>query len=94
VGGRRYRPSIEDVIDMLVAERFLRQKPGTRERLDASRDAFQRRQLRAAIRRDPDSAVLELRAAGYHVAEPDQVLPRGLVARRFAREKRKGRGKS
>jgi hypothetical protein len=94
VGGRRYRPSIEDVIDMLVAERFLSQKPGTRERLDASRDAFQRRQLRAAIRRDPDAAVLELRAAGYRVAEPDQVLRRGLVARRFAKDKPKRRGKS
>jgi hypothetical protein len=35
VGGRRYRPSVEDVIDML-AEKFLRPKPGTRERLEAS----------------------------------------------------------
>jgi hypothetical protein len=86
VGGRRYRPSVEDVIDMLIAEKFLNPKPGTRERLDASRDAFQRRQLRAAIRRDPDAAVLELRAAGYRIAEPDQVLRRELVRSRTAKE--------
>lgn len=85
VGGRRYRPSVEDVIDMLVAERFLDPKPRTTERLDASRSAFQRRQLRAAIRRDPDAAVLELRAAGYGVVEPDQVAEPRQGARRKRR---------
>ena len=87
VGGRRYRPSVEDVIDMLIAERFLAPKAGASERLDASRNAFQRRQLRAAIRRDLDAAVLELRAAGYSVVEPDQVA-RGRPAHRRRRHGR------
>jgi hypothetical protein len=92
VGGRRYRPSVEDVIGMLIAEQFLLPKSGTRERLDASRDAFQRRQLRAAIRRDPDAAVLELTAAGYQIVEPDQAKSPGSVARRLqARRRRHGR---
>jgi hypothetical protein len=65
--------SIEDVIDMLIAERLLEPKPHTQERLDAGREDFHRRQLRAAIRRDPDAAVIELRAAGYEVTEPDRV---------------------
>jgi hypothetical protein len=70
VGGRRYRPSVEDLIDMLIAERLVVPKRGTLERLAASRGIFRRRQLRAAVRRDPHAAVLELRAAGYAVAEP------------------------
>ena len=76
---------------MLIAEQFLAQKPGTRERLDASREAFQRRQLRAAIRRDPDAAVLELRAAGYDIVEPDQATRRGIMARQMERARRRGR---
>ncbi len=91
VGGRRYRPSVEDVIDMLIDERFLDPKPQARERLAVSREAFQRRQLRAAIRRDPDAAVLELRAAGYHVVEPDQVERRSRTGLAPGR-KRRGRG--
>ena len=88
-GGRRYRPSLEDLVEMLIDENFLRPKPGSRERLAVSREAFQRRQLRAAIRRDPDAAVLELRAAGYRVIEPHQVdVPRQVRGRRV----RKGKG--
>jgi hypothetical protein len=83
VGGRRFRPSIEDVIDMLIAERLLEPKPHAQERLDEARDGFRRRQLRAAIRRDPDAAVIELRAAGYTVTEPDRVSRLSAVRRRM-----------
>jgi hypothetical protein len=46
--------------------------------------------LRAAIRRDPDAAVLELRAAGYTITEPDQVVGR-LATRRAERRLRRGK---
>jgi hypothetical protein len=76
VGGRRYRPSLEDLIEMLIDEGFVDARPGSRELLGASRERFQRRQLRAAIRRDPEAAVLELRDAGYTVTEPDRAVIR------------------
>ena len=91
VGGRRYQPSIEDVIDMLIAEQFIEPKPYARERLDAGREVFQRRQLRAAIRRDPEAAVLELRAAGYQTLEPDQAgapSPRTTERRKWRRRRK------
>jgi len=90
VGGRRYRPSIEDVIDMLIMERLLDPKPHAQERLEAGREEFQRRQLRAAIRRDPEAAVLELRAAGYEVTEPDRVSRLTAGRRRNLPGKRRG----
>lgn len=91
VGGRRYRPSIEDLIDMLIMERLLAPKPHAQERLDAGREEFQRRQLRAAIRRDPDAAVLELRDAGYEVIEPDRVARLTSSRRRTMPSRRRGR---
>jgi hypothetical protein len=91
VGGRRYRPSIEDVIDMLIAERLLEPKSHAQERLDAGREEFRRRQLRAAIRRDPDAAVLELREAGYQVTEPDRVERLTPGRKRTMPGKRRGR---
>ncbi|NMO57491.1 hypothetical protein HH310_40770 [Actinoplanes sp. TBRC 11911] len=91
-GGRRYRPSIEDVLEMLIDEGVLDPKPGTRNRLAASREKFQRRQLRAAIRRDPLAAVLELRDAGYEIREPDQVAA-PVVPIGSAKGRRSERGK-
>jgi hypothetical protein len=56
VGGRRYRPALEDVIEFLVVEKLASGRPGWKSVLDASREGFRRRQLRAAIRRDIETA--------------------------------------
>ena len=56
VGGRRYRPALEDVIEFLIAERLAAPRQHWQKVLNASRDDFRRRQLRAAIRRDMDTA--------------------------------------
>lgn len=56
VGGRRYRPALEDMIEFLIAERLAKPRPGWKPVLDRSRDDFRRRQLRAAIRRDMETA--------------------------------------
>lgn len=50
VGGRRYRPALEDVIEFLIAEKLARPRPGWEKVLDVSRGDFRRRQLRAAMR--------------------------------------------
>lgn len=56
VGGRRYRPALEDVIEFLIAEKLAAPRKGWEAVLNSSRDDFRRRQLRAAIRRDLETA--------------------------------------
>ena len=68
VGGRRFRPSLEDVIEMLVAEGFVKARPGWEDAIDASRRAFQAGQLRAAVRQDPGPAREELEALDRETA--------------------------
>jgi hypothetical protein len=72
VGGKRYRPALEDILEALIAEHIVDPKPGWDRALNESRDEFRRRQLRAAIRRDPDTAIAALRDRGYTVYEPDR----------------------
>ena len=62
VGGRRFRPSLEDVIEMLVTEGFVNHRNGWHEVVKESRREFAEGQLRAAVRRDPDTARDELEA--------------------------------
>jgi hypothetical protein len=61
VGGRRYRPALEDVIEFLIAEKLAKPRQGWEGVLNQSREDFRRRQLRAAIRRDLETAKQALR---------------------------------
>jgi hypothetical protein len=70
VGGRRFRPSIEDIIEFLIVEGIASGRNGWQAVLNASRDGFLERQLRAAVRRRPESAVLQLEEMGYSVCRP------------------------
>lgn len=60
VGGRRFRPTLEDIIEFLIVERLADPRQGWEQVLNASRDAFREKQLRAAIRRNPEVALQEL----------------------------------
>lgn len=65
VGGRRYRPTLEDVVEFLVVERLSNARADCLSSIEKSREDFQRRQLKAAVRRDPDAAeeaLVEFRA--------------------------------
>ncbi|MFJ9420736.1 hypothetical protein [Streptomyces sp. NPDC101249] len=53
VGGRRFRPCLEDVIEFLVVERLVEARDNYRLVLDSGRERFRRNQLMAAMRRDP-----------------------------------------
>jgi hypothetical protein len=66
-GTRRFRPTVEDVIEFLVVEGIAEARDGWERTLNDSRDKFHRRQLRAAVRRYPDIAAEQLRQEGYHV---------------------------
>lgn len=56
-GGRRYRPALEDVIEFLIVEGLADGRAGWRDVLSAERESYWRIQLRAAIRRDPWTAL-------------------------------------
>jgi hypothetical protein len=56
VGGRRYRPALEDVIEFLIVERLAAPRRGWQSTLERTREDFRKLQLRAAIRRDPETA--------------------------------------
>lgn len=56
VGGRRFRPTLEDLIDFLITEKIAAGRTGALQALDDGRAGFLAIQLRAAIRRDPETA--------------------------------------
>lgn len=56
VGGRRFRPTLEDIVEFLVTEHLVEARPSWRDAVDCGRESFRKKQLRAAIRRDPDTA--------------------------------------
>jgi hypothetical protein len=84
VGGRRYRPALEDVIETLIVEGIVAPRGDWRKIIDAGREEFRERQLKAAVSRRPDIAVQVLRAADYKVEEP-KVGVVDFVARRLRR---------
>jgi hypothetical protein len=80
VGGKRYRPSLEDVLDFLICERIVEPKPYAQAVIERHRLEFQRLQLKAAVRRDPEIAALALQAMGYGVTAPvDDAPPSNVV---------------
>lgn len=74
VGGTRFRPCLEDVLEMLILEFGLQEDPEERSRslaaLRRGREAWRRRQLQAAIRDDPQSSAEQMRQLGYRVVWP------------------------
>lgn len=67
LGGHRFRPSFEDVLEMLVREFGLDTRPGWRAAICAGRARWRAVQLQAAVRDDPGSAAEALAGLGYEV---------------------------
>ncbi len=55
VGGKRFRPCLEDVIEFLIVERIVEHREGYESVIQAGRERFRRNQLMAAMRRDPET---------------------------------------
>ena len=70
VGGHRYRPCLEDVLEMLLDEFGVDQLDGARAALRAGRAAWRLGQLGAAVRDSPEAAAETLRVLGYAVTPP------------------------
>lgn len=65
VGGRRFRPAVEDLIEFLITEKLAAGRPGWKAHVNRGRQGFEERQLRAAVRRHPDIALAILREEGH-----------------------------
>lgn len=70
VGGRRFRPTLEDVVELLAAERLVEMRPGWEEHVVDGRERFRRKQLGAAVRAYPEEAAEALEREGWTVAAP------------------------
>jgi len=70
VGGKRFRPTVEDVIEFLIVERLISFHPDWREAVGEHRARWHDIQLQAAVRRRPRTAAAALRRAGWNVADP------------------------
>lgn len=67
LGGRRFRPALEDVLQMLVEEFGIDAADGWRARLAEARSRWRRAQIKAAVRDAPEDAAEALRGLGYVV---------------------------
>ncbi len=72
VGGRRFRPCLEDLIEFCILERLVTPRPDWERVLDESRQRFRDDQLRAAVRRSPELAAGVLASEGWTVTKPDE----------------------
>lgn len=70
VGGDRFRPCIEDVIEFLVVDCRFDKKDGWQAAVRDGRERWRRIQLRTVVRDVPSEAVTALRQLGYEVSNP------------------------
>ena len=76
VGGSRFRPCLEDILEMLINEFAIDPLPDRETALAALRRGrldWRNRQLRTAVRDDPQTAADTLRSLGYEVEWPPDV---------------------
>lgn len=70
VGGKRFRPCLEDILEFLVTDFHLATKPGYRDVLSAGRRDWRIRQLKAMARRHPMIVAQALEAQGAEITWP------------------------
>jgi hypothetical protein len=70
VGGKRFRPALEDVLEFLILERIVTPASNWEEALDRSRDNFRSLQLKAAVTAEPEVAADVLGFLGYKIQPP------------------------
>jgi len=73
LGGARYRPCVEDVLQFLAGECQVDTIPGWEQAVRAGRARWRRRQARAVARDFPEEAAETLRHLGYDVVAPSEV---------------------
>lgn len=84
VGGRRYRPPLEDIIEFLIREKIVAERSTAQAVINRHREEFRRIQLKAAIKSDVPSAIEALGDEGYDVTpkKPPGKLSKMIPIRR------------
>ena len=78
VGGHRFRPCLEDVLEMLVTELGVDHPDGAIEALREGRETWRRSQVRTVVRDAPEEAITVLQALGYVVTlQESREVPEG-----------------
>jgi hypothetical protein len=72
VGGRRFRPTLEDLIEFLVVEGLVDSYANWRTVLLEHRGRWERLQLQAAVRRDSEAAADALTDLGWICTAPPE----------------------
>jgi hypothetical protein len=70
VGGSRFRPCLEDLVQFLIQECRFDSRENWRKYVEAGRERWRRRQLAAATRDVPEIAARVLEELGYSVTPP------------------------
>lgn len=70
LGGARFRPCLEDVLQMLADELGVDVESGAYEALAEGRERWRLDQLAAAVRHSPETAAAVLQELGYTVERP------------------------
>jgi len=71
VGGRRFRPTLEDVIELLIVEGLVDYREDWKDALNKTRRPFQELQLKAAVRRNQQLAIVALKSEGWNVTRDE-----------------------
>lgn len=74
LGGHRFRPALEDILEMLIDEFNVDHERGARDVLAEARAAWRMTQTKAAVRDAPGAAVEALAALGYRITPPDSAV--------------------
>lgn len=72
VGGERFRPCLEDVLEMLIRDCGVDAAAGWESALRAGRERWRMRQFRTAVRDLQDEAAAVLRAYGWSATPPSE----------------------
>jgi hypothetical protein len=72
VGGLRFRPTLEDVIEFVIHEEMVIPREGWEDAVKEHRARWTELQVKAAARRHPEHAAAALRACGWTVEPPDE----------------------
>ena len=76
LGGRRFRPTVEDFLRFLNREKlFVDWRSGWERRLEVSLRDWEQNQAAATVRRYPEAAVHQLGRMGYEINPPPASVP-------------------
>jgi len=70
MGGERFRPCLEDTLEMLICEFGVDHRDGALDAIRLSRQRWRTKQVAAAVRDHPEAAAISLRDLGYSVDPP------------------------